>query len=115
MKRNYELMYTQASGQTAGIASKLDDAKALMHALTVQADEHTKIIDENMNLIVENMNLIDEHKKLIDYQVNLINTHVKSIKNIHIALKNLVEKFGDNSDALIEVHRSIAEMWDESE
>ena len=101
MKRNYELMYTQACGQTAGIASKLDDAKALMQTLAVQADEHMKLIDENV--------------KFIDESVKFINEHVKSIKNIHLALKELAEKFGNNADTLIEVHRSIAKMWDESE
>ena len=87
MKRNYELMYIQACGQSAVIANKLDDSKALMQTLTIQADEHMKIIQE----------------------------HVQSINNIHMALKNLVEKFGDNVDALGEVHRSIAYRWDDAE
>ena len=87
MKRNFEAMYLQACQKSISIACKLDDATALMQTLTVQADEHMKIIQE----------------------------HVQSINNIHNALKKLVGKFEDNADALAETHRSISKQWDEHE
>ena len=101
MKRNYELMYTQACGQSAGIADKLDDALLLMKTLVVQAEEHTKIIDG--------------HIELVDKHAHSIRVHSQAINNIHAALKNFVEKFGESTDMLKEVHRSIAYRWDDAE